>query len=346
MDKQQYTEDPKVSSPYRAGYLASVQAYLDRMREESRCARDAFLPPDALAADREGYRKSYMAMLGKPLCDYAEYRDIPVTLREDTLVGTDDTCEIRRLRLDVLDGFTMYGVLFLPLAGVQETTPFLISQHGGDGTPELCSDFFGDTNYNHQTRRVLARGSVVFAPQLLLWNADVYGDGYDRQRMDAALKQVGSSITALEVFGIMRCLDYFVTQPYCNPAHIGMLGLSYGGFYTLMTAAADPRICAAYASCSFTDKLKHNWVDWTWKNSANTFLDAEIAALVAPRAIAFDAGDNDPLFGSDGAKQEYARAKTYFEAMGVGDNIFLKAFDGVHELDPADDGLEFLFAHL
>lgn len=343
---EQYREESSQSDSYRAGYLESVKSFLSREQARAEERRAAFITPEKLAADPEGYRARYLSMLGIPLSDYKTYAKDPVKVLEDTLVTRTETHELRRMRLEVTEGFAMYGILFLPLSGITENTPFVLSQHGGLGTPEVCSDFFGDNNYNHQTNRLLARGAVVFAAQLLLWNKEAYGNPYDRQKLDSDLKQVGSSITALEVFGLMRCLDYFVTQPCCNPDHIGMAGLSYGGFYTLMTAAADPRIRSAYASCSFTDKIRFNWPDWTWKSSAETFLDAEVAALIAPRAIAFDAGEKDPLFGADGTRKEFARAKEYFRAQGAEDNLFLLTFDGSHEMARTDEGMDFLFAHL
>ena len=76
------------------------------------------------------------------------------------------------------------------------------------------------------------------------------------------------------------------------------------------------------------------------------FTAAEIAALIAPRAVCFDAGDRDELFGSGMSKKEYAAAKPFFEAQGAGDRIMLKCFDGGHELDPADDCMDFFFRHL
>lgn len=341
-----YTEDLSVSKPYRAGYLDSVCGYLKEKQQKAAAARASFITPTSLAADPEAYRRAFYAMLGAPLTEYESLRETPVTCAEDTFVADDGFCEIRRMRLAVLGDFCVYGILFLPHERASDA-PFILSQHGGAGTPEVCSDFFGDNNYNHQTRRLLARGAVVFAPQLLLWNVDMFGDPYDRHQIDIALKQVGSSITALEVFAIMRCIDYFVTQPYVDPDRIGMAGLSYGGFFTTMTAAADTRIKSAYASCSFVDAIQFNsFTDWTWKNSANTFLEAEIAALAAPRYICFDAGDRDDLFGSDSSKAEFERLKSFFAAQNAEDHIYLKTFDGTHEMDPADDCMEFLFAHL
>jgi dienelactone hydrolase len=341
-----FTEDKEISRPYRVGYLESVKSYLAKLQDEAAEKRASFINPERLAQNPESYRRAYYEMLGAPLTEYESLKQIPVTCVEDTFVADTALCEIRRMRLAVLGDFTVYGILFLPHERAEDA-PFVISQHGGAGTPEVCSDFFGDNNYNHQTMRLLQRGAVVFAPGLLLWNVEIFGDRYDRNRIDSDLKQVGSSITALEVFAIRRCIDYFVTQPYCNPDRIGMAGLSYGGFFTTLTTAADIRIKSAYASCSFIDAVKYNaFTDWTWKNSANTFLEAEIAALIAPRYICFDAGNQDQLFGSDSTKEEFVRLKTYFAAQNVEDHIFLKTFDGNHEMDPADDCMDFFFAHL
>ena len=52
------------------------------------------------------------------------------------------------------------------------------------------------------------------------------------------------------------------------------------------------------------------------------------------------------LFGSDSTKAEFERLKPFFAAQGAEDHIFLKTFDGDHEMDPADDCMDFLFAHL
>ena len=341
-----FTEEKEVSRPYRVGYLESVKGYLARLQGEAAEKRASFITPEKLAANPEHYRRAYYEMLGSPLTEYESLRQIPVTCAEDTLVFDDGVCEIRRMRLAVLGDYTVYGILFLPHDRAEDA-PFVISQHGGGGTPEVCSDFYGHNNYNHQTPRLVDHGAVVFAPQLLLWNPEMFGDPHERQRVDSDLKQVGSSITALEIFAIMRCIDYFVTQPYCNPDRIGMAGLSYGGFFTTLTAAADVRITSAYASCSFVDTIKYNsFTDWTWKNSGNLFLEAEIAALVAPRYICFDAGDQDQLFGSEGTKAEFERLKPFFAAQGAEDHIRLFTFDGYHELHPDDVGMAFLFEHL
>ena len=79
----------------------------------------------------------------------------------------------------------------------------MIAQHGGLGTPELCSTLFeGETSYNYKdmTQRILKHDVNVFAPQMLLWEKESYGIDYDREYIDAVLKMLGGSITALEIY--------------------------------------------------------------------------------------------------------------------------------------------------
>ena len=158
-----FTEDKAVSRPYRVGYLDSVKHYLASLQNEAAEKRASFMTPQRLAQNPECYRRAYYEMLGAPLTEYAALKNEPVTCVEDTVVADTALCEIRRMRLAVLGDYTVYGILFLPHERA-ENAPFVISQHGGAGTPEVCSDFFGDNNYNHQTMRLLERGAVVFAP--------------------------------------------------------------------------------------------------------------------------------------------------------------------------------------
>ena len=74
-----------------------------------------------------------------------------------------------------------------------------------------------------------------------------------------------------------------------------MMGLSYGGYFSLMTAAADKRIKSIYAAGFFNDRSKICFDDWKYNDSLNTFCDAEIAALCAPRPAEEDLRDSAQL---------------------------------------------------
>lgn len=98
------------------------------------------------------------------------------------------------------------------------------------------------------TRRVLRHGIAVFAPQLFRWD-EKYGRRPDSGQMDQQCKQLGGSLAALEIHMLRRALDYLATRAEIIPGRIGMIGLSYGGFHTLFTTAAEPRIKVAVSSC-------------------------------------------------------------------------------------------------
>ena len=134
------------------------------------------------------------------------------------------------------------------------------------------------------TRRVLRQGFAVFAPQLLMWRED-FGPPPNRQQVDVQLKQLGGSITALEIFRIQRCLDYLVSRRDIDGSRIGMIGLSYGGFYALYAPAVETRLRATVSSCFFSDRTVYAHADWVWRGAARRFLDAEVAGLVCPRPL-------------------------------------------------------------
>ena len=134
-----------------------------------------------------------------------------------------------------------YGIYFEQTMQ-PSAAPFVFGFHGGDGTPEMVSSIhFNSSNYRHLVRRMTDRGANVFAPQFLLWSVANYGNKYDRLLIDGKLKQLGGSITALELYFLQGALDYFLSQEQVNAEKIGVAGLSYGGMYALHLAARPAR---------------------------------------------------------------------------------------------------------
>ena len=155
--------------------------------------------------------------------------------------------------------------------------------------------------------------------------------------MDARLKRVGSSVTAVEVYAIMRVLDWAETIT----DRFGMIGLSYGGFYTLFTAAVDTRIRAAVSCSFFSRRSEYAWTDWTWTGAAGLYDDAEIACLSYPRHLCVQMGDHDNLFAIDHTRTEADRVREYCRSAGVEEDWFrCMIFDGTHELCRDDGAVE------
>lgn len=339
------TEEISSSLPFREEYDRGLKQLIENRRAELNRVRAERMSPANIAADREKFRREYLDLLGWPLNEYEEYRKTPMNVRVIPH-GENDFAVIRQMQFEVLPDLWFYG-LFFEHKNKSEDLPFVICQHGGLGTPEVVSGVLGETyNYNNLLERAATygKGANTFAPGLYLWHDD-YGPKKDRNSIDNALKQLGGSIAALEVFAIRRALDWFVDEGIAKEGHIGMIGLSYGGSYTLLTAAADTRITAAYSSCQYNDRYIHNWYDWTWKGSA-MYLDAEMAALVAPRALYLEEGDNDDLFDDKTFLRECERAVPFYEAAGVPENLKYRAFQGSHELCKDSGGYDFVFRYL
>ena len=340
-----YEENPHQGDGYRMTALDELKGIIARRIKEAQSVRQAYFTPDyssveAYSRTTEEYRQQYKQMLGWPLCP------LEPALQENTeevFVAEDDLGRIYRMRIPVMEGLRAYGILFLPKG--KGPFPLVITQHGGLGTPERVGGFFGSANYHDMVRRVLRQGAACFAPQLYLWSAD-YGPQMDRAHMEHQLKLLGGSFASLETLMVMRSIDALCRKPQLDSSRVGMLGLSYGGLYTLLVAAADPRIRVACSSCAFHDQLTVKMSDWGWYNAANRFTLVEISKLICPRALYIEVADKDELFDCRDAELAAPEVIAAYEKLGIAREFSFSVFSGVHELSQGPQIIDFLMTHL
>jgi hypothetical protein len=324
----------------RTEYAQGIESFLQANKKSAQSERNELFR----SADRETLRKKYIDMLGFPL-NRPDLYTHKIRAKYEPL-GIDDDFVMERVQLEILPDFWFYGVLYKPKNAAKKCA-LAIAQHGGEGTAEIVGSLeMNSANYNHMVRRIKRDDLIVFAPQLFLWSKR-YGDERDeRGRYGREFQQLGGSITAFEVFCIRRCLDYFSGLDCIDENKIGMIGLSYGGMYTLYTAAADTRIKSALSSCFFNDRFIVSWQDFVYFNQARTFFDAEIAALVYPRALFIEVADKDAVFTAESAQSEAKRLFELLKKEKTPANIVFQVFSGVHELNPKDDGIHFFLENL
>ena len=306
---------------YRGKYLESINNFIGKSFAESGKKRDAFMQD--IVTEQEAYKKRYLEMIGQPVLDYPG--NIPAANME--FVGRDEFCDIYYLQIETMPDFWFYGMFMVPFGA--KRAPLVIAQHGGGSTPERCCEFLGESNYDFFSKRALERGMAVFAPQLLLWKFDMdTGEGksdidisFSRSDLDGKLKHLGLSMTGLEVFCIRRSIDYLNSLDYIDENRTAMMGVSYGGYFSLYTAAADKRIKSIYAAGFFNDRTKIAFDDWTYKNSVNTFCDAEVVALCAPRRLQIDVGKSDAVFDWTYSVAEATRAQDYYGEFGAAEEF-------------------------
>ena len=326
----------------RNEYVSSIENLLENLKLNSKSKRLI------KNTDRETLRKKYIDMLGYPLI-CGNSGDKPEIAVKKEYLGEYENMIMTRYQLEIMPDFWIYGILYEPKEkSGSGKDALVIAQHGGLGSPEIIGGLvFDSANYNHLVKRIIRKGIKIFAPQLLLWDQNFYkGAKYDRNEVDKMLKLYGGSITALEIYCVMRSIDYFSALEDINENRIGMAGLSYGGMYALYTAAADTRIKAALSSCWFNDRLKYISPDWSYFNLANNFPDAEVGYLVLPRKLYIEIAKSDELFDPDFAEDDIKRLQKYAEDENCADSLKIKIFDGVHEFDKTDDGINFFIENL
>ncbi len=337
-----YAEEIEKDTRYRQEYVDGANCFFDEQYHKAQAARDQFITPEQYKANPTFYREALKQMLGYPL-------NLPVetpTLAEKTFVTQDGDLNIYRMQFTFFGYLKFYGMYFEQVNKTTHT-PFVLSLHGGGGTPEMVSSIHNNSsNYIHQTRRTAARGANVFAPQLLLWNVETYGNPHERVHLDGKMRQLDGSMTALEVYLMMGCISYFIENGEAPADRIGVVGLSYGGMYAIHLAAVDVRIKACYSCSWFNKAFIHSWGDWSYRNAAKTFTSVETAAMIAPRALFIAMGDNDNLFDDKVTEAEYQRLVPYYGVFGAAEQCKLRIFPGLHEQDHEDYGFDFLIEHL
>ena len=337
----EYSENRTDSKKYKEKYLDGINELIRRRNEEAGKARREYVKN--IFTDPEKYRRDLEKILGWPLCgDESSSALAPPEITSSELLSDDGEYELYRILIEVLPGLETEG-LFYKLKS-EEKRPLVVAIHGGLGDPELIGGFFGSTsNYNDMLQRVKRHGVYIFAPLTFVWNGEKSGVPIDRSLTDAALKRVGASITAIEIFSIKRGIDLFASKPYVS--NVGMVGLSYGGFHTLLTAALDTRIKSAVSCSFFNTRERYHKPDWSFEGAAYTFDDAEVAALVYPRHLCIEVGENDELFDISSARESFERLKDICRDVGT-DWVDFITFDGGHEFCRADEPIEKLIDDL
>lgn len=158
----------------------------------------------------------------------------------------------RTVRWKSKDGLEVEGVLRLPFDYSPGTrVPLLVSLHGGPAGAALESFPLPRT---YPTQLFLGAGFAVFEPNFR--GSINYGPEFRKATIEA------------QGFGdmddIMTGIDALVDQGIADPARLGVMGWSYGGYLTAWIVGHSNRFKAASIGACGTD-----WVSWYGPSIAN-----------------------------------------------------------------------------
>ena len=323
-----FEEDLQLSRPFRDENYRQLTRYADGLER---------------AGSAAGLRQRFERMIGFPAPGFFPQAGAARLVK----VGEDELGVYHRVWIPVGPHLETYGLYIVPKK-VKLPAPLVISLHGGGGIPEGAL-FHGGSNYHDQIRGAVKQGYVVWAPLFVMYPFADRAKGSEipvevRRDLDARLRAAGTSLMGMETTKITRALDRILQRREVNPRRIALIGLSYGGYYTLYIAAVEPRIKVAIASCSFRDTPAAK--DGVTEGRPLDLTSPEQVALVAPRPIQIQAGVSDKSAPIETVRATLVEArKLYEKAGGPPELLDYAEFDGGHEWR-GDVAWAFLKKHL
>ena len=207
------------------------------------------------------------------------------------LVAEADSYHVYQVRWPALAGVAAEGLFLRPKA---PAVGHIIALPDADQIPEQIAGLAEGVAAEHQfARRLAESGFEVLVPVMIdrtsRWSGhpDIHmTDQSHREWIYRQAFHMGRHIIGYEVQKVLAAVDWFREKRGVN-GRIGVAGYAEGGLIALYASAADTRIDAALVS-GYYDTRQHVWSEPIYRNVwalLHEFGDAELASLIAPRAL-------------------------------------------------------------
>ena len=261
------------------------------------------------------------------------------TTAGSALVGQTDRITIRAVSWPAFGDVTAAGLLLEPRG--RDAVANVVALPDCNQLPEQIAGLAEGLPPGLQyARRLAGSGCRVVVP-LLVNRAEKMSKLSNREYLYRSAFEMGRHLIGYEVQQSLAVVDWFTRRWEDTP--IGIIGWGEGGLIALYAAAVDMRIDAACVSGYF-DSRQNIWqepIDRNVFGLLEQFGDAELASLIAPRALIIDAarGPEATIPGGRGAparvvtpaldsvRVEVARAQTLTDGLKPAAGIQMVAVD-------------------
>lgn len=187
-----------------------------------------------------------------------------------------------------------------------------------DWTPEMLAGFADGVPMDAQFARKLAQNRVQVVIPFLINRDDTFsgipGIGMTnmphREWIYRMAFEAGRHIIGFEVQKVLAVIDWFEKENAVKKLPVGVIGYGEGGLLALYSAALDARIDATVVSGYFQSR-ESVWGEPIYRDVwslSREFGDAQLASLVAPRALVIEACSGPEVSGQPSATSEHADA--------------------------------------
>ena len=210
------------------------------------------------------------------------------TTARPSLIGRGERYEVRAVRWPAFGDVYGEGLLLAPKQGPAVADVVAIPDAGL--TPEQLAGLAeGVAPQSQYARRLAESGCRVIVP-VLINRRERMSKLTHREFLYRSAFELGRHLIGYEVQKVLACVDFF-SAAAGGDARIGVIGWGEGGLLALYAAALDTRIDAACVS-GYLDDRRGIWqepIDRNVFGLLEQFGDAELASLIAPRALIVEA---------------------------------------------------------
>jgi dienelactone hydrolase len=241
---------------------------------------------------------------------------------DSPIVAETSAYRIYQIRWPVLDGVSGEGLLLQPK---RPPRGYVVALPDADQIPEQIAGLASGVPAGAQFARRLAEGGFEVIVPVMIDRTTRWSGHPDIRRTDQSHREwiyrqafhMGRHVIGYEVQKVLAVVDW-IKQRRGNTAKVGVAGYAEGGLVAFYAAAVDTRIDAALVSGYF-DSRQHVWSEPIYRNVwglLREFGDAELATLIAPRALIVEYSRTPDLTGPrgnlttpafDSVKAEFAR---------------------------------------
>jgi dienelactone hydrolase len=293
---------------------------------------------------------------------------LDATTPETLAIGSGSGYKIYRVRWPVFEGVDGEGVLLEP-----ESRPVarIVAIPDADWTPEMLVGMVPGVDADAQyARRLAENGCEVLVP-VLIDRADTWSgipgirmtNQPHREWIYRMAYEVGRHILGYEVQKVLAAVDWFTKRNEERSLPIGVAGYGEGGLIALYSAALDSRVQATLVSGYFQVRTGL-WKEPIYRDLwglLREFGDAELASLIAPRALVVEATRGVRISGPppptqerrgatpngtlvdpplDSVRAEVERARLHFTKLEAGQRLRLIVSGDGHGLPGSEAALQ------
>jgi dienelactone hydrolase len=231
---------------------------------------------------------------------------------KSSLLGRGDGYEIHAVRWEALPGVFAEGLLLSPVNG--EPVADVVALPDADQTPEMLAGLVDGIPIERQFAWTLGLAECRVLVPLLIDRSSSYSaiaDGVKhlnlphREFIYRPAFQVGRHVIGYELQKVFAAIDWFKSLPSSTPRKTAVVGFGEGGLLALYAGALDTRIDVVGVSGAFGPR-ENLWQEPIYRNVQGLlreFGDAELASLVAPRALVIDSASWPKVDGPPAPRQ-------------------------------------------